>query len=47
MGGCFFAEMAHTKPSVVEILRGMFVPKLSSDGATGNAIALLGALIMP
>ncbi|RWR92348.1 metal transporter Nramp5-like protein [Cinnamomum micranthum f. kanehirae] len=47
MGGCFFAEMAHAKPNATEVLMGMFVPKLKSDRATRDAIALLGALIMP
>jgi natural resistance-associated macrophage protein len=29
------------------VLKGMFIPKLSGQGATGDAIALLGALVMP
>ncbi|KAH9309156.1 hypothetical protein KI387_037067, partial [Taxus chinensis] len=47
MFGCFFGEMASAKPKPTEILRGMFVPQLSGTGATGLAISLLGALVMP
>ncbi|GJS04822.1 metal transporter Nramp5-like protein [Tanacetum coccineum] len=47
MAGCFFGEMSYVKPPAGEVLKGMFVPKLSGQGATGDAIALLGALVMP
>ncbi|XP_058090802.1 metal transporter Nramp7.2-like isoform X2 [Magnolia sinica] len=47
MGSCFFAEMAHAKPNAVEIIKGMFIPTLKGRRATRDAIALLGALIMP
>ncbi|XP_061361872.1 metal transporter Nramp7.2-like [Gastrolobium bilobum] len=47
LAACFFAEMSYAKVSTSDVLKGMFVPKLSGNGATGNAIALLGALIMP
>nr|GEX72020.1 metal transporter Nramp5-like [Tanacetum cinerariifolium] len=47
MAGCFFGEMSYVKPPAGEVLKGMFVPKLSGRGATGDAIALLGALVMP
>ncbi|KAL8141236.1 hypothetical protein V2J09_007257 [Rumex salicifolius] len=47
MAGCFFAEMSFAKPPANEVLKGMFIPKLNGDGATGDAIALLGALVMP
>ncbi|XP_058727410.1 metal transporter Nramp7.2-like isoform X2 [Vicia villosa] len=47
MAACFFAEMSYVNPSASGILKGMFVPKLSGEGAVGDAIALLGALIMP
>ncbi|KAJ4836676.1 Metal transporter Nramp5 [Turnera subulata] len=47
MAGCFFGEMSYVKPPASDVLRGMFVPKLSGNGATGDAIALLGALVMP
>ncbi|XP_058097453.1 metal transporter Nramp6.2-like [Magnolia sinica] len=47
MAGCFFGEMAYVKPPASEVLKGMFVPKLNGSGATGAAIALLGALVMP
>uniref|UniRef100_A0A2C9U333 Uncharacterized protein n=1 Tax=Manihot esculenta TaxID=3983 RepID=A0A2C9U333_MANES len=45
--GCFFGEMGHVNPPASEVFKGMFVPKLSGQGATGDAIALLGALVMP
>ncbi|KAF9610789.1 hypothetical protein IFM89_024898 [Coptis chinensis] len=47
MAGCFFAELSYVKPPVTGVLQGMFIPKLNGDGATGDAIALFGALIMP
>ncbi|KAJ9166689.1 hypothetical protein P3X46_021399 [Hevea brasiliensis] len=47
MAGCFFGEMSHVKPPASKVLKGMFVPMLSGQGATGDAIALLGALVMP
>ncbi|XP_061361874.1 metal transporter Nramp7.2-like [Gastrolobium bilobum] len=47
LAACFFAEMSYAKVSTSGVLKGMFVPKLSGNGATGNAIALFGALIMP
>ncbi|EPS69341.1 hypothetical protein M569_05424, partial [Genlisea aurea] len=47
MAACFFGEMGFVKPPVGEVLKGTVVPKLSGSGATGNAIALLGALVMP
>ncbi|KAL5776875.1 hypothetical protein ACOSP7_009801 [Xanthoceras sorbifolium] len=47
MAGCFFGEMSYVKPPAADVLKGMFIPKLSGQGATGDAIALLGALIMP
>ncbi|XP_076951132.1 metal transporter Nramp6.1-like [Bidens hawaiensis] len=47
MAGCFFGEMSYVKPPARDVLKGMFVPKLSGHGATGDAIALLGALVMP
>lgn len=47
VGGCFCAVMAHAKPNVEELIKGMFIPKLSTSNATRDAIALLGALIMP
>ena len=43
---CFFVEMAYVKPPVGDVIEGLFVPKHSGQGAIGNAIALLGALIM-
>ncbi|KAJ0086024.1 hypothetical protein Patl1_08308 [Pistacia atlantica] len=47
MAGCFFGEMSYVKPPAADVLKGMFIPKLSGQGATGDAIALLGALVMP
>lgn len=47
MAACFFGEMSYVKPPATDVLKGMFIPKLSGQGATGDAIALLGALIMP
>ncbi|PIA47975.1 hypothetical protein AQUCO_01400519v1, partial [Aquilegia coerulea] len=47
MAGCFFAELSYVRPPVSDVLHGMFIPKLKGSGATGNAIALFGALIMP
>jgi len=47
MAACFFGEMSYVKPPASDVLKGMFVPKLSGQGATGSAVALLGALVMP
>ncbi|XP_057834457.2 metal transporter Nramp6.2 isoform X2 [Cryptomeria japonica] len=47
MAGCFFAELGHVKPKSTEVLKGMFVPLLKGNGATGLAISLFGALVMP
>ncbi|CAA6667703.1 unnamed protein product [Spirodela intermedia] len=47
MAACFFGELAYVKPPAREVLKGLFIPKLNGDGAAGDAIALLGALVMP
>jgi Mn2+/Fe2+ NRAMP family transporter len=47
MAACFFGEMSYVNPPAGEVVKGLFVPKLTSNSATGNAIALLGALVMP
>ncbi|KAG8378238.1 hypothetical protein BUALT_Bualt08G0116900 [Buddleja alternifolia] len=47
MAACFFGELSYVKPPAVGVMKGMFIPKLSGQGATGDAIALLGALVMP
>ncbi|XP_015694877.1 metal transporter Nramp1 isoform X1 [Oryza brachyantha] len=47
MAACFFVEMSIVKPPVKEVLHGLFIPGLSGPGATGDSIALLGALVMP
>ncbi|XP_062189708.1 metal transporter Nramp1-like [Phragmites australis] len=47
MAACFFVEMSIVMPSAKEVIKGLFIPKLSGSGATGDTIALLGALVMP
>ncbi|KAF8031211.1 hypothetical protein BT93_D0424 [Corymbia citriodora subsp. variegata] len=47
MAACFFGELSYVKPPALKVLKGMFIPKLSGNSATGDAIALLGALVMP
>ncbi|KAL9681605.1 hypothetical protein QQ045_013390 [Rhodiola kirilowii] len=47
MAGCFFGELSYVRPPASGVLKGMFIPKLNGQGATGDAIALLGALVMP
>lgn len=47
MGGCFLAVMVRASPNTKKIMTGMFVPKLNGARSTRDAIALLGALIMP
>ncbi|MQM03929.1 hypothetical protein Taro_036712 [Colocasia esculenta] len=47
MAACYFAELGYVNPPASEVLKGLFVPRLKGDGATGDAIALLGALVMP
>ncbi|KAL5982762.1 hypothetical protein ACLOJK_016838 [Asimina triloba] len=47
LAACYFGEMSYVKPPAAQLFKGMFMPKLEGNGATGDAIALLGALIMP
>ncbi|GLJ37283.1 hypothetical protein SUGI_0756210 [Cryptomeria japonica] len=47
MAACFFGELGHAKPNSIQVLKGMFVPRLKGNGATGLAISLFGALVMP
>ncbi|KAJ3679350.1 hypothetical protein LUZ60_017361 [Juncus effusus] len=47
MALCFFVELGYAKPDASEVLRGLFVPSLRGSGATGLAISLLGAMVMP
>ncbi|KAH7654392.1 NRAMP family protein [Dioscorea alata] len=47
MVGCFLAELGYAKPAPSEVMKGLFVPQLKGDGATGLAIFLLGAMVMP
>ncbi|XP_038974195.1 metal transporter Nramp3-like isoform X2 [Phoenix dactylifera] len=47
MASCFFVELGYAKPSSSEVLKGLFIPQLKGNGATGLAISLLGAMVMP
>ncbi|KAJ4966064.1 hypothetical protein NE237_017913 [Protea cynaroides] len=47
MAACYFGELSYIKPPISKVLEGMFIPKLSDQSAIGDAIALLGALVMP
>lgn len=40
-------ELGYANPNPREVLRGLFVPQLKGNGATGLAISLLGAMVMP
>lgn len=44
---CFLVELGYSKPNSSEVVRGLFVPEIKGDGATGLAISLLGAMVMP
>lgn len=43
----FFVKLGYAKPKHSEVLKGLFVPQLKGNGATGLAISLLGAMVMP
>ncbi|XP_042490116.1 metal transporter Nramp5-like [Macadamia integrifolia] len=47
VAACYFGELGHAKPPASEVLQGLFIPNLSGQSTTADAIALLGALIMP
>ncbi|XP_023873122.1 metal transporter Nramp1 [Quercus suber] len=47
IAACFFAELGYAKPAATEVVNGLFVPNLKGNGATGLAISLLGAMVMP
>ncbi|CAA7408931.1 unnamed protein product [Spirodela intermedia] len=47
MAACFFVELGYAKPNPSEVMKGLFVPQLKGNGATGLAISLLGAMVMP
>lgn len=47
IAACFFMELGYAKPNASEVLNGLFVPQLKGNGATGLAISLLGAMVMP
>jgi len=44
---CFLGELAYAKPNSREVVNGVFIPQLKGNGATGLAISLLGAMVMP
>ncbi|KAK1602267.1 hypothetical protein QYE76_037708 [Lolium multiflorum] len=41
---CFLVELGYSKPNSSEVVRGLFVPEIKGNGATGLAISLLGAM---
>ncbi|XP_078433946.1 metal transporter Nramp7.2-like [Wolffia australiana] len=47
MAACYIGELFFVKPPAGEVVKGLFLPRLSGNGAVGDAIALLGALVMP
>ncbi|XP_031504989.1 metal transporter Nramp3-like isoform X3 [Nymphaea colorata] len=47
IAACFFMELGYSKPNAHEVLEGLFVPQLKGNGATGLAVSLLGAMVMP
>ena len=44
---CFMVELGIASPPVGEVVQGLLVPRFSGRGATGIAISLLGAVVMP
>ncbi|KAL3689613.1 hypothetical protein R1sor_015922 [Riccia sorocarpa] len=47
MAACFFIELGYASPPVDSMLVGLVIPKLEGPGATGLAVSLLGAMVMP
>ncbi|KAJ8446575.1 hypothetical protein Cgig2_019728 [Carnegiea gigantea] len=47
IAACFFVELGYAKPRASEVMYGLFVPQFKGNGATGLAISLLGAMVMP
>ncbi|KAJ1428498.1 NRAMP family [Sesbania bispinosa] len=47
IAACFMAELGYANPDAKEVMKGLFVPELKGSGATGLAISLLGAMVMP
>ncbi|XP_043699081.1 metal transporter Nramp6-like [Telopea speciosissima] len=47
IAACFCVELGYAKTNSSEVIKGLFVPSLKGDGATGLAISLLGAMVMP
>ncbi|KAL2332521.1 hypothetical protein Fmac_020102 [Flemingia macrophylla] len=47
IAACFMAELGYAKPNAKEVVKGLFIPELKGSGATGLAISLLGAMVMP
>uniref|UniRef100_A0A7N0VMY3 Uncharacterized protein n=1 Tax=Kalanchoe fedtschenkoi TaxID=63787 RepID=A0A7N0VMY3_KALFE len=43
----FLVELGYADPVPSEVLSGLFIPQLKGNGATGLAISLLGAMVMP
>ncbi|THG08229.1 hypothetical protein TEA_002206 [Camellia sinensis var. sinensis] len=42
MAACFFGEMGYVKPPAVDLIKGLFIPKINGQSATADSIALLG-----
>lgn len=47
IASCFLGELGYAKPNSKEVLEGLFIPLMKGNGATGLAISLLGAMVMP
>ncbi|XP_052201386.1 metal transporter Nramp5-like isoform X3 [Diospyros lotus] len=47
IAACFFGELSHVKPPATDVLKGLFIPKLSGQGAVGDAIAMIGTNVVP
>jgi manganese transport protein len=44
---CFLVELGYSKANASEVVRGLLFSNLKGNGATGLAISLLGAMVMP
>ncbi|KAJ7530969.1 hypothetical protein O6H91_14G026900 [Diphasiastrum complanatum] len=47
IASCFIIELHYAKPSAKDVIKGLFIPNLQGQGATGLAISLIGAMVMP
>ncbi|XP_077231729.1 metal transporter Nramp7.2-like [Tasmannia lanceolata] len=47
LAGCFFGELGYVKPPASDVLKGLFIPKLKGNGATADAIAIWGTIVVP